>query len=230
MDHLQNELKKEFQLERMILFSDAIFAIAITLLTIDLKIPEIPKQIVSDAKLVDALGELIPKFIGFLLSYFIIGIFWILHHRMFGFVVDYDRRLLVLNLVFLIGVVLMPFSTSFYSVYIPRLLKSPVILYVANICLISFASTLLWLHISNPKNKLSQGIHPRFAKYILMRSIGMPAVFLIVALTYLLVQPKVALFITPIISLSLRRVMANAKKKLKNLGALDENLPGKSND
>src|SRR5580692_5970781 len=102
MDHLQNEQKKEFQLERMILFSDAIFAIAITLLSIDLKIPEIPKQIVSDTRLLDALGELIPKLVGFLLSYFIIAIFWINHHRMFGYVINYDNRLLVLNLVFLL--------------------------------------------------------------------------------------------------------------------------------
>ena len=43
MDHLQNELKKEFQVERMILFSDAVFAIAITLLVIDLKIPDVEK-------------------------------------------------------------------------------------------------------------------------------------------------------------------------------------------
>ena len=230
MDHLQNELKKEFQLERMILFSDAIFAIAITLLSIDLKIPEIPKQIVSDTRLLDALGELIPKLVGFLLSYFIIAIFWINHHRMFGYVINYDNRLLVLNLVFLLGIVLMPFSTSFYSVYIPRLLNSPVILYVANICLISFSSTLIWLHISNLKNKLSQGIHPQFAKYILMRSITMPAVFLIIALTYLLIQPKAALLLTPVIGLSLRTITANAKKKLNNLNALDENLPGKSRD
>src|SRR4051794_16269100 len=99
-----NELKKEFQLERMILFSDAVFAIAITLLALEIKVPEIDKHIVSDALLADKLNELIPKFIGFFVSFFVIGIYWVAHHRMFGFVVNYNQRLLWLNLFFLLAV------------------------------------------------------------------------------------------------------------------------------
>src|SRR5450631_3763022 len=118
MDHLQNELKKEFQLERLILFSDAVFAIAITLLVIELKIPEIPRQWVTETKLVEILANLIPKFVGFLISFFIIGLFWTIHHRMFGYVVNYNPKLLWLNLIFLLFIVIMPFSTSFYSEYI----------------------------------------------------------------------------------------------------------------
>src|SRR5579863_1392221 len=98
MDHLQNELKKEFQLERMIFFSDAVFAIAITLLAIDLKIPEISKKLITEEKLDSTLVELIPRFISFLISFFLIGNFWMTHHRMFGFVVNYSRKLLVVNL------------------------------------------------------------------------------------------------------------------------------------
>ena len=70
-DHLQHELKKEFQLERMILFSDAVFAIAITLLALEIKIPEIDKRIVTDRILSEKLDEMIPKFVGFLVSFFI---------------------------------------------------------------------------------------------------------------------------------------------------------------
>ena len=100
-DHLQHELKKEFQLERMILFSDAVFAIAITLLALEIKIPEIDKRIVTDRILSEKLDEMIPKFVGFLVSFFIIGLYWSIHHRMFGFVVNYTRGLLWLNLFFL---------------------------------------------------------------------------------------------------------------------------------
>jgi uncharacterized membrane protein len=153
-----NELKKEFQLERMILFSDAVFAIAITLLAIEIKVPEIPKEIVTDQLLLDSLDHLIPKFIGFFISFMIVGLYWTIHHRMFGFVINYDKKLLWLNLLFLLSVALMPFSTGFYSVYILRLLKTPVIIYVANICLLGLTNFLLWRHISNPKKNLSQGI------------------------------------------------------------------------
>src|SRR6476620_7839398 len=96
-----NELKKEFQLERMILFSDAVFAIAITLLAIEIKVPEVAKNIVTDQLLTEKLDELLPKFIGFLVSFFVIAIYWVVHHRMFGFVVNYNRKLLWLNLIFL---------------------------------------------------------------------------------------------------------------------------------
>ncbi|MFZ1262995.1 MAG: TMEM175 family protein, partial [Chitinophagaceae bacterium] len=115
-NNLHNELRKEFQLERLILFSDAVFAIAITLLVIEIKIPEIHEN-VSDKALLQSLGHLIPKFIGFIVSFMMIGLYWTVHHRMFGFVTSYSRKLLILNLVFLFFVALMPFSTGFYSEY-----------------------------------------------------------------------------------------------------------------
>src|SRR6185503_10183725 len=112
---LHNEIRKEFQLERMILFSDAVFAIAITLLVLEIKIPGKEEFTggVSDNALLGALGKLIPKFIGFFITFMLIGLYWTVHHRMFGFVTSYDRKILILNLVFLFFVALMPFSTGF---------------------------------------------------------------------------------------------------------------------
>src|SRR5690349_8854029 len=113
MNTLHNELKKEFQLERMILFSDAVFAIAITLMALELKVPELHQQLVTDHNLVASLSHMIPKFIGFLISFFIIGQYWTVHHRLFGFVENYNLRLMWLNLIFLLAIILMPFSTAF---------------------------------------------------------------------------------------------------------------------
>src|SRR5204863_8779769 len=125
---LHNELKKDlpagkagFQLERMILFSDAVFAIAITLLVIEIKIPDKEWMRehggISDGAILNALKYMVPKFLGFLISSMLIGLYWTIHHRMFGFVTSYDRKLLFLNLLFLFFVALMPFSTGFYSEY-----------------------------------------------------------------------------------------------------------------
>ena len=94
-NNLHNELRKEFQLERLILFSDAVFAIAITLLVIEIKIPEIPHGEVTDNALLHKLAELIPKFIGFLVSFLLIGQYWIVHHRMFGYVINFSPKLLL---------------------------------------------------------------------------------------------------------------------------------------
>src|SRR5215831_18592806 len=112
-NQLYNEIKKEFQLERLIFFSDAVFAIAITLLILEIKVPD--KEFlkdhggISDATIFHELKLLIPKFLGFLLSFYLIGLYWSIHHRMFGFVTTYDRPLLLLNLIFLLFIVLMPF-------------------------------------------------------------------------------------------------------------------------
>ena len=100
MDHLEQELKKEFQLERLILFSDAVFAIAITLLVIEIKVPELHGEDVSEQALLHGMVHLIPKFIGFFISFILIGLYWTIHHRMFGYVTDYTPKLLWLNLAF----------------------------------------------------------------------------------------------------------------------------------
>ena len=73
-NQLHNELKKEFQLERMILFSYAVFAIAITLLVIEIKVPELHEHI-TDKALLAALSHLIPKFFGFVTSFALIGLY-----------------------------------------------------------------------------------------------------------------------------------------------------------
>lgn len=207
-EHLHSELKKEFQLERMILFSDAVFAIAITLLVIEMKVPEIAHNMVTEDKLAEALGELIPKFVGFLVSFFIIGLYWTVHHRMFGFVVNYNQRLLWLNLIFLLAVVLMPFSSGFYSEYIFRLLKAPVILYVCNICFLGIMNFVLWQYISNPKRGLTEGLTRPIAKYYSFRAIMVPIMFVCMAMIYLFI-PQYAVYIPmliPLFMLSIRKV------------------------
>ena len=209
--HLHNELKKDlpagkagFQLERMILFSDAVFAIAITLLVLEIKIPSIDRHQATDALLLNALDELVPKFVGFLISFFIIGLYWTIHHRMFGYVVDYNRRLLWLNLIFLLAVVMMPFSTGFYSEYIIRLLKTPAIIYVSNIVFLGVMNFILWRYINNPKHKLAEGVTAEDKKYFGFRAITVPIVFIIMAVIYLAVNRRYAVWVPLTIPLLMR--------------------------
>jgi len=187
-NQLHNELRKEFQLERMILFSDAVFAIAITLLVIEIKIPD--KEFLkehgdlSDKTLLHELSQLVPKFTGFLISFLLIGLYWSIHHRLFGFVTNYDRRLLFLNLVFLFFVALMPFSTGFYSEYagselFEKQLKVPMTFYVLNFCGVGFVNFLMWRHNGNEKNKLAEPpIDALILRLAYARSLIVPFLFL----------------------------------------------------
>jgi uncharacterized membrane protein len=211
---LHNELKKEFQLERMILFSDAVFAIAITILVIEIRVPDIPKELVTEQRLLQSLDNLIPKFVGFLISFMIIGLYWQVHHRMFGFVVNYTRRTLWLNLFFLLAVVLMPFSTAFYSEYVLRLLRTPIIVYVVNICFLGFMNFFLWKHLTNPKLNLTEGVTKEEDAIFSFRSIAVPVVFIIAAFVYFF-NPVVAAFLPSLLPLFMRMITRRIRSSFK---------------
>ena len=101
-------------LERLIFFSDAVFAIAITLLVIEIKVPHLPHD-ASNMAHVAALAGLIPNFIGFFISFAVIGAFWAGHHRAFSLARHYAPGLVLPNLVLLCAIAFMPFATAYMS-------------------------------------------------------------------------------------------------------------------
>lgn len=101
-------------LERLTFFSDAVFAIAITLLVIEVKIPHLPPGAGIDAHL-QALARLTPSFIGFFVSFAVVGAFWSGHHRAFGMATRYAPGLVGPNLAMLCAIALMPFTSAYMS-------------------------------------------------------------------------------------------------------------------
>lgn len=209
---LHNELRKEFQLERLILFSDAVFAIAITLLVIEIKIPELHGEEITDKALLHKLVELIPKFIGFLVSFLLIGQYWIVHHRMFGYVINFSAKLIWLNIFFLLSVALMPFSTGFYSEYVTTKTMTPVIFYTANIACLGIINFFMWQYISNPKANLTENLLPAVARLFSYRALTVPVIFIAFAIVYRY-NPVIAFWIPPLIPLILQIVFNPMKKK-----------------
>jgi len=101
------------QLERLTFFSDAVFAIAITLLIIEVHVPHIGA--IDDASYWQALGELRGSLLGFMLSFLVIGLLWMAHHRVFGLLHDYSPKIMWPNLLLLMTVAFMPFATALMS-------------------------------------------------------------------------------------------------------------------
>ncbi len=104
--------KNEFLIERIAFFSDAVFAIAITLLIIEIHPPHIEKG--DTAEMVShKFKHLIPEFIGLTVSFMLIGGAWLRHHSLFKYVDNYDFRFMLINMLLLFTIILYPFSTSF---------------------------------------------------------------------------------------------------------------------
>nr|WP_319397658.1 TMEM175 family protein [uncultured Carboxylicivirga sp.] len=175
---LKEQDKEEFQVSRVAGFSDGVFAFAITLLVIDIKIPEVNMHHISDAVLWTQLKELTPKLIGFFVSFFVIAMYWLSHHRIFKFVVSVNKKLLWGNLLFLLPIVLMPFSTGFFSRYFTTSVKLPFAIYTLTICMAGFFCFRLWKLIGNPKNKLSAGLERVIVNYNLARALIVPVFFM----------------------------------------------------
>ena len=107
----KEEIKREFQLERMILFSDAVFAIIITIMVLEIKLPEGLRHASSEA-VREAFLEVLPKFGGYAVSFTIVSIFWSKHLELFSYLKDYTKKLIAFNMVFLFFISLFPFSIS----------------------------------------------------------------------------------------------------------------------
>jgi uncharacterized membrane protein len=99
---------------RLEALSDGVFAVAITLLVLDLRVP----QGAPAGGLGRALNDRWPNYAGYLVSFFIIGIIWVNHHGMLGHVRRVDRTLLFLNLLLLLFVAVIPFPTALLAEYV----------------------------------------------------------------------------------------------------------------
>lgn len=104
-------------LQRIEFLSDGVFAIALTLLVLDMRVP-IRENISSEKELAFAFYKLTPKLLAYLLSFMTLGIFWTAHTTQFYFVEKSDRNYNWLNLSFLLFVTTIPFTTAFLSEYI----------------------------------------------------------------------------------------------------------------
>src|SRR5882757_9798161 len=102
--HEKTALEKEFELERLILFSDAVFAIAITLLVIDIKFPEVHEG--ESRTLEKLLRPTLFEFGAFAFSFFVIGRAWSEHLKICRHLKKYDQGLINRNLLFLFFIVI----------------------------------------------------------------------------------------------------------------------------
>ena len=126
-------------------FSDGIFAIAITLLVLEIRVPE-SHLTGHGSTLSRALLALWPSYLGYLISFVTIGIMWVNHHSMFVLIRRTDRYFLLLSVVFLMCIAFLPFPTAVLAEYLsePKGRRVAVALYSASFTLIALAYNAVW--------------------------------------------------------------------------------------
>jgi uncharacterized membrane protein len=126
-------------------FSDGIFAIAITLLVLQVAVPD-PERTGHGTYLLRALLQLWPSYLGYLISFVTIGIMWVNHHSMFLLIQRTDRYFLLLCVVFLMFIAFLPFPTALMAEYLsqPQGRRLAVAVYSASFVCIALAYNALW--------------------------------------------------------------------------------------
>ena len=136
--------EKNLELERLVFFSDAVIAIAITLLVFDLKL----KPAGEHFTFAD-IGNAWHMFAAFFLSFAIIAVFWVNHHRFYVYIRAIDSRILTYNMCWLLCIVLLPFSTSLISRDFFN--KPAMFLYSVNVLAVTYFQNAIWDHVSFKK-------------------------------------------------------------------------------
>jgi uncharacterized membrane protein len=162
--------RTEHGLERLVFFSDAVIAIAITLLVLDLRLPEL-----SEAPLAVQLQSLTPSFLSFFVSFAVIGLFWEAHHRLFGYIERYDRVLLWLNLLFLLFIIFLPFPTSVLGKHWSA---TSIVFYAGTLAATGIARALLWSYAVS-RRLVASNLEPAVVRAEAWRGWAVPAVFLL---------------------------------------------------
>jgi uncharacterized membrane protein len=204
-------------LERIIFFSDAVFAIVITLLVLPLTAEiELPRD---GQDLAHHVYEQWPRVLSFVVSFLVIGQFWIAHHHMFAFVRRYDQGLLWFNLASLLTVSFLPFPTAVMGARLESDDAFPVVFYAASMTVSSIAVTATWLyavrrHLTDAAMPASQ-IHA-----FTVRALGTSAIFLLSVGAALLGLPVAVLFWLVLLPLA-RTVLARAATRQQQPTAAD---------
>jgi len=171
---------------RLLTLADGIFAISMTILVLDLRLPDTP------ADLAARLNAILGRFAAFAVSFVVLGVFWFAHHQTFHFVVRVNRTLVWLSILFFMGVALIPFVASVLG----SNATDPVALslYGGVIGLITVLGYVVWWYLTGDRGLVVSGLDPALVRKV-SRWIAVGPCIALVAIVLSFVIPLVSLMI-----------------------------------
>jgi uncharacterized membrane protein len=172
------------EFDRVVNFSDGVFAIAMTLLVVGIGIPS-----VASSEFEHALDDKIPEIISFFVSFVVIGFYWLSHHRFFSRLVALEQGLIMLNLVYLAAIAFMPFPTALVGKY--ENFSITVIIYAITLAAASFLDAAMYARAQH-EHLFRDAIPPDVFRFGLIASL-VPVVAFLVSIPIAFLDPTLAL-------------------------------------
>ena len=189
-------------------FSDGVFAIAITLLVIEIGVPH-----VEGTTLLGALVEQWPSYLGYVISFLQIGVIWANHHNRFRFIVRSDHILLFLNILFLMCVAFIPFPTALLADYLQGTERSTAgAIYAGTLAVTAVFFTLLWLYAAANYRLVDRRLDPSLLRAMTRRYVAGMVAYLV---TFLLAFVNVTASLFLIVVLALLFVLPEPGERTK---------------
>jgi uncharacterized membrane protein len=162
--------------EDVVSFGDAIFAFAITFMTLAIDIPDLPPNL-TESELLSRLYELYPQVESYIISFAVIAIFWISYHQVFNFIKESHISMVYLNLLFLLLITFLSITTSLvinYGSY-----QIPYVIFCVVVIMTSSLLALIWWYATKDYRLVDKDIHPFLVRGIMVNLLLIPFVFAI---------------------------------------------------
>jgi uncharacterized membrane protein len=155
----------EMNISRVEALSDGVFAVAATLLVLNIQVPHLSPT--HAAEVINGLLSQWPSYLSYFITFMSLGTVWIGHHRVFKFVRSVDPTLQLLNIIFLMFITLMPFTTAFFAEYIQQseTIRLASIIYNSHWVILGLFMIGLWRY-ARRANLLKPNIEPARVKEI----------------------------------------------------------------
>lgn len=198
--------RAQFQIDRIAFFSDAVIAIAITLLTLEVKIPDFGINATWHQIEAEYGQTLTRQLAALLICFWTIGSLWIRHHELYEYIINIDIKIIKVNLYFLFSIILMPLAVSFLFGNNPLQLK--LIVFFTDLFLCNFFYYILLLIVFHKRNNFSSIQSEKKINRMKTNGLLTTIVFFVVCLLILL---KIEHFYFPLFLLPLYRLYCLGK-------------------
>lgn len=158
--------------------ADGVFAIVMTLLVFDMRVPT--QEQVDAVGLGQALLALTPNIISYVISFIILGVYWVGHHNQFFYIRRSDRTLLWINILYLMFVALVPFSTGLLSRYGSDRLS--LIVYNLNLIAVGAVLYLHWAYATRDGHLLGHALDAKVDRLVRRRILLAPSLYFLAIL------------------------------------------------